>query len=116
MTLDTATTPDAPAIDVVKDSTDVQALAKGVTPVTLEPVIADASQLLAAAPAVVQETRRGYKTTEFYVLIAAGVQDLISTVPPKDKLLITILGGVYALARGIAKNGIPSIVPPEAPE
>jgi hypothetical protein len=80
------------------------------SPETITPILNTAVQLEGEAAPLIQETRRGYKTTEFYVLLAAGIQDVIGAVPPKDKLLITILGGVYALARGIAKNGIPNVV------
>lgn len=67
-------------------------------------------------PPILKESKAGYKTTEFWVGIAAALNDVASTLPPTDKIALTALAGVYAVARGIAKNGIPFVSSPGAPQ
>lgn len=76
----------------------------------------DPGQLQQIVEPVVQETRRGYKTSEFWSSLAILFTDIATSLPAHDKLLITILGGAYAIARGVAKNGVPNIISPEAPK
>lgn len=69
------------------------------------------SQDLSEISTVVSETRRGYKTSEFYTTLATVGADLGLDISTKEKLFITILAGVYALARGFAKAGVPNVTP-----
>jgi hypothetical protein len=67
-------------------------------------------------PAVIQETKAGYKTTEFWLLIAYEILQ-------QTEALVTLHGGwqkaaatvtpllAYILSRGIAKKGVPNEVP-----
>jgi hypothetical protein len=51
----------------------------------------------------------GYKTTEFYITLAAGIVTAVQAVPtPHNAQGYILLGlaGVYSLARGLAKAGI----------
>lgn len=72
--------------------------------------------LEADLPPLIKESKSGYKTTEFWAAIAAALNDVVTTLPPSDKIAVTALAGVYAVARGIAKNGIPFISSPGAPQ
>lgn len=85
----------------------------------------DAGEALAASPtagvlrtevpALVQESKAGYKTTEFWGAVAAVLGDVVTSLPHNDKILVTGLAAVYAIARGLAKNGVPNVTP-VAPE
>lgn len=59
--------------------------------------------------AIVKETKAGYKTTEFWGIIAVSLLDVVSQVPTKDKLVASIVAAAYALARGLAKSGVPNV-------
>lgn len=72
--------------------------------------------LEADLPPLVRESKAGYKTTEFWGAVAAAVTDVSTTLPASDKVALLALSGVYAVARGIAKNGIPFISAPGAPQ
>jgi hypothetical protein len=60
------------------------------------------------------ETKPGYLTTEFWttvILIVLGiVQDATGTIDVNNKWVIlgqSIIGGLYAASRGLAKAGVP---------
>jgi hypothetical protein len=68
--------------------------------------------LVHEAPQIVEETRRGWKTTEFWGVIAAAV----ASVGPidlsnKEKIIVSGLAVFYAIARGLAKAGSPNVTP-----
>lgn len=64
-------------------------------------------------PEVIQETKAGYKTTEFWLTIATVLCGLLAGLPEKYSALVSVGAiGSYALSRGIAKNGIPHIEAP----
>jgi hypothetical protein len=128
--LPTAVTPDVPAGQTTQAVQD--AAVSAVEDVVSHPGVASGAQVLQAAEAVaesptvrsletdlpplIKETKAGWKTTEFWTGIAAALNDVISTLPPSDKIALTGLAGVYAVARGIAKNGIPFVSSPGAPQ
>lgn len=62
---------------------------------------------------LVKETKEGYKTTEFWLTAVVGVLiNIQPAVPEKWQAILTAaLAGLYALARGHAKSGIPEVVP-----
>lgn len=63
---------------------------------------------------VVKESKAGYKTTEFWLTILSGIGVATDAVPtPHDTkgYALVVLVALYAIARGIAKRGIPSIEP-----
>lgn len=67
-------------------------------------------------PAVIKETKAGYKTTEFWLtvlgLVAVNLNGVVMTLPDRYQAIASaILAGLYALARGQAKKGIPAIEP-----
>jgi len=71
--------------------------------------------LVADVPAVIKETKAGYKTTEFWLtvlgLIAVNLNGVVMTLPDKYQAIgSAILAGLYALSRGQAKKGIPAVV------
>lgn len=67
----------------------------------------DLATLVEQAPVVYKETKAGYKTTEFWGATVAAVLDVVTQIPFHDKLVLTIITALYALARGLAKQGVP---------
>jgi len=68
--------------------------------------VPDAEKTVAA---VVTETKAGYKTTEFWGVLAVGVLDVVTQIPMHDKLWASVIAGAYAVARGLAKGGVPFV-------
>lgn len=73
------------------------------------------------AAVVIRESKPGWKTTEFWVavvtLVAVNLNGVVLTLPDKYQAIATaVVAGLYALARGLAKQGIPDVEPtvPEA--
>lgn len=63
-------------------------------------------------PKVIKETKAGYKTTEFWAVIAAALTVAFTDVPLPDDtkgLVLAALAGVYAAARALSKKGVPSV-------
>lgn len=97
--------------------TDDAKTAEAAVAVAEHPSIAGAEGLLPSVYAdigptteAIQETKAGYKTTEFWsVLIAAGYS-VATTAPVHNKLYVSALAAIYAIARGIAKAGTPASV------
>jgi hypothetical protein len=71
---------------------------------------------------VVAETKKGYKTTEFWVavasLVAVNLNGVVMSLPDKYQAIASAaIAGLYAVSRGFAKQGVPDVkpqVPPEA--
>lgn len=61
---------------------------------------------------IVQETRRSWKTTEFWTSLGTALTVLVTSIPVHDKLYLSIVAAVYALARGLAKAGTPNVEAP----
>jgi hypothetical protein len=71
--------------------------------------------VLEAFPEVIKESKAGYKTTEFWVTIAGSAAALLGAVPEKyQPIVLAVLGGAYAISRGLAKKGVPHIEVEEA--
>lgn len=78
-------------------------------------------ELATLAPQIIEETKKGYKTTEFWLtivgLLAVNLNGVVMTLPDKWQAIGTaVLAGLYALSRGQAKKGIPAIVPVKVDE
>jgi hypothetical protein len=71
--------------------------------------VEDLAKLPRGVLPLIQETKAGYKTTEFWGAIGAVVASLLNDVTSKEKVIVGILASAYAVARGIAKQGIPHI-------
>src|SRR3954451_18782140 len=72
---------------------------------------------LGTAPVAV-ETRPGWKTTEFWVMVLAlvvsTVQEAVGLFNITDNRVLffqSIIVGAYALSRGLAKAGVPNVAP-----
>lgn len=70
-------------------------------------------------PAIVKETKEGYKTTEFWLTIAGlaavNLNGVVMTLPDRYQAIASaVLAGLYALSRGQAKKGVPHIEKEEA--
>lgn len=67
-----------------------------------------------ALPVIVTETKAGYRTTEFWVTVVTGLAVALNGIPlpeSKEGYVLAGLAAVYAVARGLAKKGIPSVEP-----
>jgi hypothetical protein len=77
-----------------------------------EPVAVE--NVLNQVPTVIQETKAGYKTTEFWSAVVVSLLTLVGTIPVPANSKGLVVGGlaaIYSVARGIAKQGIPAEVP-----
>lgn len=81
---------------------------EGITTIVNNPGILAAARDI---PNIIQETKPGYKSTEFYASVAAVIADLGLEVSTKEKLLLSGIVAVYTIARGLAKNGVANITP-----
>lgn len=55
--------------------------------------------------------RPGYKTTEMWANVIVGIIAAVTQIPFQDKTVLAVLSVGYAIARGIAKNGVPDSLP-----
>lgn len=67
-------------------------------------------------PAIIKETKAGYKTTEFWLavigLLIVNLNGLVMTLPDKYQAIATAaIAAFYAVSRGQAKSGIPAVEP-----
>jgi hypothetical protein len=67
---------------------------------------------------VAVETRPGWRTTEFWILVlglvATTLQEAVGIFNISDPTVLKVQGlliAAYTLARGIAKAGVPNVVP-----
>lgn len=77
------------------------------------------NDVIGSLPAVVEESKKGFKTTEFWLAIATSVLVLLNGIPMPEQyegFVIAALGAVYALSRGIAKKGVPHVEVQKAEE
>jgi hypothetical protein len=61
---------------------------------------------------VIKEAKAGYKTTEFWLTLAGALLINLNAVPLPEKyegMVTAALVGFYALARGVAKAGVPDL-------
>lgn len=75
------------------------------------------TQLISSAPAVVQESKAGFRTTEFWITIVTALSALIGALPAPDNTggpLAAFIGAAYVISRGIAKKGVAHVEVPEA--
>jgi hypothetical protein len=65
-------------------------------------------------PTVVKETKAGWRTTEFWVLVVGSLAIVLEgvQVPAKyEGAVAAVLGGLYIVSRGLAKKGVPVVEP-----
>lgn len=75
-------------------------------------------QLGPAITTIVSESKKGYKTTEFWVAIVVSLLTVLDGIPLPEKFegaLVGALGVAYAISRGLAKQGVPVVEPAPAP-
>lgn len=63
-------------------------------------------------PLIVEESKAGYKTTEFWVAVVISLLTVLNGIPLPDKyegLVVAGLGAAYAISRGLAKKGVPHV-------
>lgn len=70
---------------------------------------------IADVPVIVKEAKAGYKSTEFWIAILGALALQTDTIHLPEKyggssVGTILLGVVYILSRGIAKNGVPDVV------
>ncbi len=69
-------------------------------------------ELADLAPVVVRESKEGYKTTEFWVSVVTSLAVVFNGVPlpeSKEGYVVAFIAGLYAVARGLAKKGVPAV-------
>jgi hypothetical protein len=86
---------------------DVEADIKKPTVGGVITTIEDLAKLPRGILPLIQETKVGYKTTEFWGAIGAVVVTFLNEVTTKEKVIVGVIASAYAVARGIAKNGVP---------
>lgn len=72
------------------------------------------AEFRAEIPEVVKESKAGYKTTEFWLVVVGSLVTALGVVPtPHDAkgFVLAGLAAAYAVARGIAKHNIAAIEP-----
>lgn len=69
-----------------------------------DPIVGQAATL---AVSTFKESKAGYKTTEFWTSLVVGVLDLVTQIPFHAKLATSVVAAIYAVARGLAKAGVP---------
>lgn len=74
----------------------------------------EAHEVYADVLPIVKETKAGWKTTEFWLTVAGAVfVNVGPAVPDKWQAILTAaMAAVYALARGVAKQGVPDVQEP----
>lgn len=72
------------------------------------------TEVVSEIPAVVKESKEGYKTTEFWVAIVISLLTVLNGIPMPEKyegFVVAALGAAYAISRGIAKKGVAHVEP-----
>jgi hypothetical protein len=76
------------------------------------------AQLAPALNTIITESKKGYKTTEFWVSIVVGLLTVLDGIPLPEKFEGVVVGAIglaYVLSRGFAKQGVPAVVVEEVP-
>ena len=76
-------------------------------------------ELFSEIPMLFKESRAGYKTTEFWLTIITVVLLNVNLIPLPDSwqgIASAALVVVYAISRGLAKQGVPDAEPVKAPD
>lgn len=74
----------------------------------------DTQELAPAINAVIEESKAGWKTTEFWVALVVSLLTVIDTIPLPEKFEGVVVTGIaiaYALSRGLAKKGVANVTP-----
>lgn len=77
-------------------------------------VAGDLQPVADALPEIVKETKAGWRTTEFWLALVSSVGIALGAVPtPHDTqgYALAVIVALYAIARGLAKKGIPVVEP-----
>ncbi len=72
--------------------------------------------LVEVLPGLIKESKAGYKTTEFWLMIVISVLTVVDAIPLPEQyeaILVTALGVAYALSRGLAKKGVAVVEEPK---
>lgn len=80
----------------------------------LPDTVEELTELQKSLPVVVAETKKGYKTTEFWFTIITSLAVVFNGIPApesKEGYIIAFIAGLYAVARGLAKRGSPETKP-----
>lgn len=72
----------------------------------------ETDELAPAVNAVITESKKGYKTTEFWVSVAVALLTVLDGIPLPEKFegfVVAGIAAVYAVSRGLAKGGVPAV-------
>lgn len=78
---------------------------------------AQLDEVVDLAPVVIKESKDGYRTTEFWVAIAAALATQFDVTSLPEKVQGYVVGAIavaYVISRGIAKKGVPAVEVTEA--
>lgn len=73
--------------------------------------------LIEALPLIVEETRKGWRTSEFWVAIVLTGLTVLDGIPLPEKYEGVVAGAIglaYIISRGVAKKGVPHVPAPPA--
>jgi hypothetical protein len=76
-------------------------------------------ELIESIPVIVSETRKGWKTTEFWVTVMLSLLTILDGIPLPEKfegVVLGLLGVAYIVSRGVAKKGVPEVEPKSLPD
>lgn len=79
------------------------------TPVVVQQQNFDTGQLAPALNTIITESKKGYRTTEFWVAAVVSLLTVLDGVPLPEKFEGFVLAGIavaYTLSRGFAKSGV----------
>jgi hypothetical protein len=102
------------------ESTSRPDLPAGEQRVGAEPETGAVEDFIEKIPAIVKESKAGYKTTEFWITVVTAILVVLNGIPLPERyegFVVTALAALYAISRGLAKQGVPDVEPAEgAPE
>lgn len=83
-------------------------------PLDLPDTVEELTELQKNLPVIIGETKKGYKTTEFWVTVITSLAVVFNGIPApesKEGYIVAFIAGLYAVARGLAKRGTPEVGP-----
>ena len=94
---------------------EVEATGSDSTTVVVNAAGTDALQdVIENIPAIVEESKAGYKTTEFWLTIVSSLLVVFDGIPLPEKFegaYLAVVSAFYILSRGLAKKGVPRVTP-----
>lgn len=74
----------------------------------------ETGELAPAIGVIVEESKKGYRTTEFWIALGVSLLTVLDGVPLPEKFegaVVTLIGAAYIISRGLAKKGVGNVTP-----